>query len=59
MFLNTPREAKYLATLGVDKKLIFLHICETRVDYFVERKIKRIVDLDGSWTHLISNGRKL
>ena len=34
------REDKYLASLGIDNKLIFFHIWETKVDYFVEREIK-------------------
>ena len=36
------REAKYLASLEVDNKLILFHIRETKVDYFVERKIKTL-----------------
>ena len=37
------REDKYIASLGVDNKLIFFHIWETKVDYFVEREINGIV----------------
>ena len=41
-FDTTDVKDKYLASLGVDNKLIFFHIWEAKVDYFVERKIKHI-----------------
>ena len=40
------REDKYVASLGVDNKLIFFHIWEAKVDYFVEREIKYLISLN-------------
>ena len=37
------RKAKYLASLGVNNKLIFFHIWEAKVDYFVEREINLFI----------------
>ena len=56
-FQRAPREDKYLSSLlrgrisnlsslGVDNKLIFFHIWEAKVHYFVEREIKH-----STWHH--------